>query len=248
MPSSTSISTPSMVSFAIFRPPLRRRPRPVGRDPIFDFVPKCRDQALDRPRRRVAERAPCAPRSRGKRREARSGSPTGPASPVTSRSITHCHPAGALAAGRALAAALVFVELRQTRDRRDDVGRLVHHDDRRGAEAGPHRAASLKSTGCCRRCLSAGTHRRTTRNDRLEVIPARPRTPLVCLSMSSLSGTLHLSSFYVARVIFMRPGDAEDLGARIVLAPEASEPRRARRQIVGETAIVSTLLIVVGQP
>src|SRR6266446_808605 len=40
------------------------------------------------------------------------------------------HPAGPFAAGRALAAALMHVEMRQPGDRGDDVGRLVHDDDR----------------------------------------------------------------------------------------------------------------------
>src|ERR1700733_9909513 len=43
-------------------------------------------------------------------------------------------PRGAFAAGRALATALVLVEFRQPRDRLDDVGALVHHDDRGGAQ------------------------------------------------------------------------------------------------------------------
>src|SRR5680860_1263042 len=45
------------------------------------------------------------------------------------------HPARALAAGRALAATLMLVEIRQTRDGANDVGRLVHDDHRRRAES-----------------------------------------------------------------------------------------------------------------
>ena len=45
------------------------------------------------------------------------------------------HPAGALAARRALAAALVLVEEGDAGDGGDEVGGLVHHDHRRGAEA-----------------------------------------------------------------------------------------------------------------
>src|SRR3546814_8112215 len=44
------------------------------------------------------------------------------------------HPAGAFATRGALAATLVLVEMRDATDRADDVGRLVHHDHRRGAE------------------------------------------------------------------------------------------------------------------
>src|SRR6185295_8574719 len=39
------------------------------------------------------------------------------------------HPAATLAAGRALAAALMLVEVGEATNGRDDVGRLVHDDD-----------------------------------------------------------------------------------------------------------------------
>ena len=45
------------------------------------------------------------------------------------------HPAGALAAGRALAAGFMLIEIRDAADRADDVGGLVHHNHRSGAEA-----------------------------------------------------------------------------------------------------------------
>ena len=54
------------------------------------------------------------------------------------------HPAGAFAAGRALAAAFMLVEIGQPRDRLDHVGGLVHHDHRRGAEAGLHRLQAVE--------------------------------------------------------------------------------------------------------
>lgn len=47
-----------------------------------------------------------------------------------------CHPGRALAAGCALAARLVLVELREARDAGNDIGLLVHDDDGARAEAG----------------------------------------------------------------------------------------------------------------
>ena len=67
------------------------------------------------------------------------------ASPSRSRSIIAPHPAGALAARGALAAALMLVEIADAADRADDVGRLVHDDDRRGAEARADRLAARRS-------------------------------------------------------------------------------------------------------
>jgi hypothetical protein len=43
-------------------------------------------------------------------------------------------------------------------------------------------------------------------------------------------------------------GDAEELGAGVVLRPRPANQAAPRRRIVGTTAMVSTLLTVVGQP
>src|SRR4029079_14577539 len=48
------------------------------------------------------------------------------------------HPAGAFAAPRALAAALVLVEGGVARHDADEIGGLVHHDHLSGAERGVH--------------------------------------------------------------------------------------------------------------
>src|SRR5438876_9258735 len=93
------------------------------------------DQALDRPGRRIAQRAdrvtldlPGDVVERIDLLDARV---------ADDHALHHPpHPAGTLAAGRALAAALVLVELAEPRDRLDDVGRLVHDDDRRRPQAG----------------------------------------------------------------------------------------------------------------
>ena len=83
------------------------------------------------------------------------------------------HPAGAFAARRALAAALMLVEIGDAADRADDVGRLVHDDDRRGAEAGAER---LQPVEIHRRVHDLGgrneRHRRTARDDREQIVPA----------------------------------------------------------------------------
>src|SRR5437870_83070 len=49
------------------------------------------------------------------------------------------YPAETLAARRALAAALMLIELRQPRDRPHDVGRFIHDDQCGGAEPALHR-------------------------------------------------------------------------------------------------------------
>jgi hypothetical protein len=43
-------------------------------------------------------------------------------------------------------------------------------------------------------------------------------------------------------------GDLEELGALVLLAAEALEPGGAAAEDVGTTAMLSTLLTVVGQP
>ena len=83
------------------------------------------------------------------------------------------HPAGALAARRALAAALMLVEIADAADRADDVGRLVHDDHRRGAEAGAER---LQPVEVHRRVHDLGRrhqrHRRSARDHRQQIVPA----------------------------------------------------------------------------
>src|SRR5437764_9937780 len=143
----TSISLPSMTSFVIT---LLRRDHMCGIenadivdiglarifvDAFLDLVTEMRDQALDRPCRGIAERA----------------------DGVTLDLLCHCqqhvdlalvgaalghpsqhppHPPRSFAAWRALAATLVLVEIGNPRDRPDQIGRFVHHDNRGGAEAG----------------------------------------------------------------------------------------------------------------
>src|SRR5690606_14542511 len=54
------------------------------------------------------------------------------------------HPAGTFPAWRALAAAFMLEEYRDTPDRLDDVRRLVHDDHAAGAEGGLHLAHAVE--------------------------------------------------------------------------------------------------------
>ena len=127
---------------------LRRQPhrcaaRLVGRDPLFHQRPEMPDQALDRPGRGIAQSADRVafdlPRHLVQRVD------LGRFGAALDHAVHHPpHPAGAFAARRALAAAFVHVELRQPRDRLDDVGGFVHHDHRRGAQAAVHVAQAVE--------------------------------------------------------------------------------------------------------
>src|SRR5215216_202508 len=103
-------------------------------DPPLDFVTEVADQSLDRPGGRIPERANrVAFHLRGDLQQhvdlALLRSAFGHAREYTP------HPSRALAARRALAAALVLVEVGDAGDRAHDVGRLVHHNDGGGAES-----------------------------------------------------------------------------------------------------------------
>src|ERR1700733_13659124 len=147
-PLGTSTSMPSTVSLAIMRTfamtwiflLCRHAHRghadagPVRRDPRFHLRPEMPDQPLDRPGRGIAQRAdrmtldlPGHLLQRVDLREF--GAAFGHARPPPP------HPAGAFATWRALAAAFVHIEFRQPGNGLDDVGGLVHHDDRRGAQS-----------------------------------------------------------------------------------------------------------------
>ena len=103
-------------------------------DAALDLRAEMRDQALDRPGRGVAERADRVALDLLGNVEQHVDLALVRA--ALGHAADHApHPARALAARRALAAALVLVEIAEPGDGADDVGRLVHHDDRRRAEA-----------------------------------------------------------------------------------------------------------------
>src|SRR5688500_6246752 len=126
MPAGTSISIPSMVIFGMGSLLLgclcdASLPRAVFADAALDLVSEVAEQALDRPRGRVAQGADgVAFDLLGDVEQQVDLAGLGPA---LHHALHHAvHPAGAFAARRALAAALVPVEVRQARDRLDDVG------------------------------------------------------------------------------------------------------------------------------
>src|SRR3546814_20028424 len=106
-------------------------------DAPLDVRAEGADQALDRPRRRVAKRADGVafhlPGHFLKQVDLVKLRVPG------AKPLHHPpHPAHALAAGSALTAAFMLVERYNPVDRADTVGGLVHDDDLCGAKAGPN--------------------------------------------------------------------------------------------------------------
>ena len=188
------------------------------------------NQALDRPRRRIAERADgVAFDLLGHFQQHVDLALVGAA--VGHPGQHPPHPPGAFAARRALAAALVFVEIGDARDRPDQVGRLVHHDDGGGAEAGAQLAEAVEVHRGVDDLL--GRHhadRRAAGNDRLEIVPAAANAAAMALDQFAERNPHRL--FDVAGPLDVT-GDAEQLGADIVGPADAGEPRRAAPQDIG---------------
>src|SRR5665213_2791613 len=186
-----------------------------------------RDQALDRPRRSVAERA------------------DGVALDLFCHLQQHVdlalvgaafghpgqdppHPARALAAWRALTAALVLVEIGNPRDRPDQVGRFVHHDDGGGAETGAQFSEAVEIHRAIDDLLGRHhAHRGAAGNDSLEIAPAAADAAAMPLDQFAERDPHRL--FDVAGTLDMA-GDTEQLGADIVGPADAGEPCRTPPQ------------------
>src|SRR5204863_1636537 len=92
------------------------------------------------------------------------------------------HPARAFAAGRALAAALVLVEIGNAGNRPDQIGRLVHHDHGGGAEAGAKLAEAVEVHRRVDDLLGRHhAHRRAAGGHRLELVPAAANASAMAL-------------------------------------------------------------------
>ena len=125
MPSTMSLVIDRVSHSAAIRHRLGMRVGRVMVDALLDLVAEMPDQALDRPGRRVAERADGV--ALDLRRDLEQHVDLALLRAALGHARQHApHPARALAARRALAAALVLVEIGDAGDGADDVGRLVH--------------------------------------------------------------------------------------------------------------------------
>ena len=193
-------------------------------DTLFNVGAEVADQALNRPRGGVTERAD------GVALDLLCQLPEHvnlSLLEVTAHHALHhlVDPRGALAARRALAARLVLVEVRQTRNRLDHVGALVHDDDGGGAETGldvlerveVHQHRVTDGLGQHGDGGAAG-------DDAQEVVPAAADAAAVLLDeVLERDGHLLLDDDRVVDVA----RDGEELGAGVVLAAETSEPGAA---------------------
>ena len=198
-------------------------------DAAFDLRAEGADQALHRPRGGVAKRADgVAFDLFGDFQEHVDLALVGAA---LDHAVEHPpHPAGAFAARRALAAALMLEEVADARDRRDHVGRLVHHDDAGGAERRLHGTGAVEihdQVFAIRRRDQRA--RGTAGNDRQQIVPAAADAAAVLLDQ--LAERDAHGVFHDAGRVDVA-GDAVKLGADIVGAADAGEPAGAATQDV----------------
>ena len=155
-------------------------------------------------------------------------------------------PCGALAAGRALPARLVGVEVGHAAHLLDDVGRVVHYDHRRAAEHGPGGLDALVAERALAAVVGAhDRHRTAARDHRLE--GAAPpgchrRRPRSAPSSGTRGGTrsCRACSRGPRRRRAWCPGSSR--------CPHCRYHSPPWRTMCGVAARVSTLLIVEGIP
>eukprot|EP00354_Favella_ehrenbergii_P010829 CAMPEP_0170466100 /NCGR_PEP_ID=MMETSP0123-20130129/10192_1 /TAXON_ID=182087 /ORGANISM="Favella ehrenbergii, Strain Fehren 1" /LENGTH=420 /DNA_ID=CAMNT_0010732155 /DNA_START=1151 /DNA_END=2414 /DNA_ORIENTATION=- len=132
------------------------------------------------------------------------------------------HPASSFTAGRALAATLVLVELGEAQNCVDHIRLLVHHDDGCCAETRPA-LLQIVEVHDSLTALPRVEHlnRRAARDDGLQVVPAANDATGVALDqLSERDAHLFFNSDRVVDVAT----DAEEFGARILVATKAAEP------------------------
>ena len=138
----------------------------------FKFIPEFFDNTLHRPCRRVAQRAD------GVAFDLLGDFQQHVDLALVGATLDHAaqhapHPAGALAARRALAAALVLVEVAGPRDGLHQVGVLVEHDHGAGAQArAPRLQVLIGHHGLFALLRRDHAHRDAAGDDGLEVLPA----------------------------------------------------------------------------
>src|SRR6185437_7834633 len=206
------------------------RPARIFGNPFFDLVTEVRDQSLDRPSRGVAQRAD------GVTLDLLGDLQQHVDLALMGAALGHAgqhppHPAGSFAAWRALAAALMLVAIGDAGDRPDQVGRLVHHDDSRGAKAGAQLAQAVEIHRRIDDLLGRHhAHRRAARNDRLEIVPAAADAAAMAIDQFAERNPHRL--FDVAGTFDMA-GDAEQLGADIVRPADPGKPGCTAPQNIG---------------
>src|SRR5215467_6607662 len=139
-PSTTMLTRSSAMSVSVCARSGRLRPLAVGHeapsaviDHVLELVTVVLEEALHRPGRGVAEGADGVPLDVV--RDIEQQSQLLAARLPGEHALEHAvHPAGALAAGRALPARLRHVEARDALERPHHAGGLVHHDRGSGAE------------------------------------------------------------------------------------------------------------------
>src|SRR5579863_2279603 len=196
-------------------------------DTFFDLMTEMRNQALDWPGRGIAERADRVTLDLlGDFQQHVDLALVGTA---LGHARQHApHPASALAARRALAAAFVLVEIGDAGDRADQVGRLVHHDHGRGAEAGTQFAQAVEIHRRIDDLLGRHhAHRRAAGDHRLQIVPAAANAAAMLLDQFAERNAHRF--FDVAGPLDMT-GYAKQLGADVVRPANGGKPRRPAPQ------------------
>src|SRR3990167_1728156 len=199
----------------------------IGVDSRFDLAAEMADKPLDRPRGGVAERADRV--AFNLPRDIEQLVDFGGLGVADRHALQNApHPAGALAAGRALAAAFMLVKIRDAGDRAHDIGRLVHNDDRRRTEPRAHVAQRIEiHQHIVADFLRQQRHRGAARNDGFQILPPAADSAAVRAD-KRLQGDRH-RLFDIARTIDVT-GNAKDLGAGVVRPSEPGEPFGAATQ------------------